>query len=71
VWLKQKWAELFAADFEVLLYDLTSTYFESEMEQNPKAKRLAACRGLARTVGILRQPALVFRIDPESRANRT
>src|SRR5206468_9633861 len=24
---------------EVLLYDLTSTYFEGEMEQNPKAKR--------------------------------
>src|SRR5246500_864286 len=39
VWLKQRWADLFAADFEVLLYDLTSTYFEGEMEQNPKAKR--------------------------------
>src|SRR5437667_1476874 len=39
VWLKQKWADLFAADFEVLLYDLTSTYFEGEMEENPKAKR--------------------------------
>ncbi len=39
VWLKQKWADLFSADFEVLLYDLTSTYFEGEMEQNPKAKR--------------------------------
>src|ERR1700758_5010017 len=39
VYLKQKWADLFAADFEVLLYDLTSTYFEGEMEQNPKAKR--------------------------------
>ena len=39
VWLKQKWADLFAADFEVLLYDLTSTYFEGEMEQNPKALR--------------------------------
>jgi len=39
VWLKQKWADLFRADFEVLLYDLTSTYFEGEMEQNPKAKR--------------------------------
>ncbi len=39
MWLKQKWADLFAADFEVLLYDLTSTYFEGEMEQNPKAKR--------------------------------
>jgi transposase len=39
VWLKQKWADLFHADFEVLLYDLTSTYFEGEMEQNPKAER--------------------------------
>ena len=39
IWLKQKWADLFQSDFEVLLYDLTSTYFEGEMEQNPKAKR--------------------------------
>jgi transposase len=39
VWLKKKWADLFGADFEVLLYDLTSTYFEGQMEQNPKAKR--------------------------------
>jgi len=39
VWLKQKWADLFAADFDVLLYDLTSTYFEGEMEANAKAKR--------------------------------
>jgi len=39
VWLKQKWADLFGAEFDVLLYDLTSTYFEGKMEQNPKAKR--------------------------------
>jgi hypothetical protein len=39
VWLKQKWADLFQADFEVLLYDLTSSYFEGEMEENPKARR--------------------------------
>jgi transposase len=38
-WLKQKWMDLFQADFEVLLYDLTSTYFEGEMEENLKAKR--------------------------------
>ena len=37
--MKQKWADLFHSDFEVLLYDLTSTYFEGEMQQNPKAKR--------------------------------
>lgn len=39
VWLKQKWADLFDADFEVLLYDLTSTYFEGNAEGNAKAKR--------------------------------
>ncbi len=39
VFLKQKWADLFQADFEVPLYDLTSTYFEGEMEQNAKARR--------------------------------
>jgi transposase len=37
--LKPKWADRFQADFEVLLYDLTSTYFEGEMEPNPKARR--------------------------------
>jgi transposase len=39
VWLRQKWAELFQADFEVLLYDLTSTYFEGDMEASEKARR--------------------------------
>ena len=39
VWLKQKWSELFQADFDVLLYDLTSTYFEGDMEECEKAKR--------------------------------
>jgi len=38
LWLRQKWADLFQAEFEVLLYDLTSTYFEGRMEENPKAK---------------------------------
>ena len=39
VWLRQRWVDLFQADFDVLLYDLTSTYFEGAMEDNPKAKR--------------------------------
>ena len=38
-WLRPKWADLFQADFAVLLYDWTSTYFEGEREQNPKAQR--------------------------------
>ena len=37
--LRQRWEDLFHPEFEVLLYDLTSTYVEGEAEQNPKAKR--------------------------------
>jgi hypothetical protein len=36
--LQSRWKDLFAADFDVLLYDLTSTYFEGLCEQNPKAR---------------------------------
>jgi transposase len=31
--LKRRWGELFAAKFDVLLYDLTSTYFETDVER--------------------------------------
>lgn len=37
--LRQRWQDLFSARFDILLYDLTSTYIEGEGEQNPKAKR--------------------------------
>jgi transposase len=37
--LQQRWRTLFDAQFDVLLYDLTSTYVEGEAEFNPKAKR--------------------------------
>jgi transposase len=33
--LKQRYGELFAAEFDVLLYDLTSTYVEGMAEKNP------------------------------------
>jgi hypothetical protein len=42
VYLKQKWADLFGADFEVLLYDLTSTYFEGEMDRTRKPSAATA-----------------------------
>jgi transposase len=38
VHLQQRWKDLFAAEFDLLLYDLTSTYVEGEAEQNPKAR---------------------------------
>jgi hypothetical protein len=36
--LLRRWGELFGAQFDVLLYDLTSTYFEGLCEAIPKAK---------------------------------
>jgi transposase len=38
VHLQQRWKDLFNADFDLLLYDLTSTYVEGEAELNPKAR---------------------------------
>jgi transposase len=37
--LRQRWQDLFGAKFEVLLYDLTSTYFESSLPDNEDDKR--------------------------------
>ena len=36
--LVRQWKTLFDANFDILLYDLTSTYFEGSCEQIPKAK---------------------------------
>jgi hypothetical protein len=36
--LKQRWQDLFNAGFEVLLYDLTSTYFECDPPESGKRK---------------------------------
>jgi hypothetical protein len=36
--LQGRWKDLFGATYDLLLYDLTSTYFEGQMEQAPKAK---------------------------------
>jgi transposase len=36
--LQQRWKDLFHAEFDLLLYDLTSTYVEGEAELNPKAR---------------------------------
>ena len=37
--LSKRCGELFAAENEVLLYDVTSTYFEGQAERNPQAQR--------------------------------
>jgi transposase len=37
--LKQRLGQLFELDYELLLYDVTSTYFEGQCKTNPLAKR--------------------------------
>lgn len=37
--LKKRYGELFALDYDLLLYDVTSTYFEGLCEGNPQAQR--------------------------------
>jgi len=37
--LKHRLGELFAVEYDLLLYDLTSTYFEGEAKDNPLAQR--------------------------------
>jgi transposase len=37
--LEQRYGELFGAEFDVLLYDLTSTYVEGAAEKNPMMRR--------------------------------
>jgi len=37
--LRQRYGELFAITFDVLLYDLTSSYVEGQAEQNPMMRR--------------------------------
>jgi transposase len=39
VFLKQRFGELFALEYDLLLYDVTSTYFEGQAGANPLAKR--------------------------------
>lgn len=39
VFLKNRMGELFDIDYDLLLYDVTSTYFEGEVEGNIKAER--------------------------------
>lgn len=37
--LKKKYGELFGSRFDLLLYDMTSTYFEGQAKANPQAQR--------------------------------
>jgi hypothetical protein len=59
--LRQRWQDLFQARFDVLLYDLTSTYIEGEGEGIPKAKH-----GYSRDHrGDCRQVVIALVVTPE------
>ncbi len=59
--LRQRWQDLFQARFDVLLYDLTSTYMEGEGEGIPKAKH-----GYSRDHrGDCRQVVIALVVTPE------
>src|SRR5271157_4436453 len=59
--LRQRWQDLFQARFDVLLYDLTSTYIEGQGEEIPKAKH-----GYSRDHrGDCRQVVIALVVTPE------
>ena len=59
--LQARWKDLFGATYDLLLYDLTSTYFEGEMAQAPKAKH-----GYSRDKrGDCRQVVIAVVLSPE------
>ena len=59
--LQARWKDLFGAPYDLLLYDLTSTYFVGEMAQAPKAKH-----GYSRDQrGDCRQVVIAVVLSPE------
>ena len=59
--LRERWQELFQARFDILLYDLTSTYIEGEGEQIPQAQH-----GYSRDHrGDCRQVVIALVVTPE------
>jgi len=43
-YLQERWKDMFGADFEVLLYDLTSTYFESDPPEGESKRKFGYSR---------------------------
>src|SRR5580704_15365718 len=57
--LRTRWQDLFATKFDVLLYDLTSTYFESPPPADEADKRRHGYRRPPRTVNMSRPCGVV------------
>ena len=76
--LQARWKDLFGATYDLLLYDLTSTYFEGEMEQAPKAKhgysrdKRSDCRQVVIAVVLSAEGfPLAYEIMPGNTSDRT
>lgn len=76
--LQGRWKDLFGATYDLLLYDLTSTYFEGEMKQAPKAKhgysrdKRSDCRQVV--IAVVLSPEgfpLAYEIMPGNTSDRT
>ena len=76
--LQARWKDLFGATCELLLYDLTSTYFEGQMEQAPKARhghsrdRRPDCRQVVLAVVLSAEGfPLAYEIMPGNTSDKT
>ena len=76
--LQARWKDLFGATYDLLLYDLTSTYFEGEMEQAPKAKhgysrdKRSDCRQVVIAVVLSAEGfPLAYEVMPGNTSDRT
>ena len=76
--LQRRWKDLFGATYDLLLYDLTSTYFEGQMEEAPKAKhgysrdRRSDCRQVV--IAVVLSPEgfpLAYEVMPGNTSDRT
>ena len=56
VFLKQRFGELFAIEYDLLLYDVTSTYFEGQAKANPLAQARLLARSSSRLQAGLHRP---------------
>jgi hypothetical protein len=76
--LQGRWKDLFGATHDLLLYDLTSTYFEGQMERAPKAKhgysrdKRSDCRQVVIAVVLSAEGfPLAYEIMPGNTSDRT
>lgn len=76
--LQARWQDLFGATYDLLLYDLTSTYFEGQMEQAPKARyghsrdRRSDCRQIVLAVVLSAEGfPLAYEILPGHTSDKT